>query len=300
MIRYSFALVALISLVFVACNKDEDIITNDPGSSPETPEVSLGYQVLEYTPAPGQYINEVANGSSDIHTAQDACRYAEERFKASRFVSLGAWGGYIIVKFDSSVENSGGYDFAISSNAFDTSNEPGIVWVMQDSNGNGAPDEEWFELKGSFFGQEGFQRDFWVTYTRPQPRENTPWTDKNGNSGYIMWMGSYHSQEFYYPQWITEDSMTFYGSLLPHRASQDDAGIWVNEPFEWGYADNFGEDYIASGMKNQFRISDAVDSSGNPANLSSVDFVKVQTAILNNSGWLGENSTEVCGFFPLH
>ena len=43
--------------------------------------------------------------------------------------------------------------FAIQGNAFDSSNEPGIVWVMQDVNGNGLPDDEWYELRGSETGE---------------------------------------------------------------------------------------------------------------------------------------------------
>ena len=35
-----------------------------------------------------------------------------------------------------------GYDFSIEGNAFDTSSEPGVEWVMQDVNGNREPDEE--------------------------------------------------------------------------------------------------------------------------------------------------------------
>ena len=37
--------------------------------------------------------------------------------------------------------NDGGYEFSVAGNQIDTSNEPGIVWVMQDVNGNGIPDE---------------------------------------------------------------------------------------------------------------------------------------------------------------
>ena len=66
---------------------------------------------------------------------------------------LGGWGGYIVVGFDHSIENKGGYDFSIKGNAFDSSNEPGIVWVMQDVNGDGLPNDEWYELKGSEYGK---------------------------------------------------------------------------------------------------------------------------------------------------
>ena len=54
-------------------------------------------------------------------------------------MSLGGFGGYIIVGFDHSIAARGlEYDFAIQGNAFGgagasgQSNEPGVVWVMQD------------------------------------------------------------------------------------------------------------------------------------------------------------------------
>ena len=49
-------------------------------------------------------------------------------------------------------------------------------------------------------------------------------------------------------------------------------------------------------MKNYFRISDAVNPDGSAANLSHIDFIKVQTGVNAKAGWLGENSTEVFGF----
>ncbi|MCH5225113.1 MAG: hypothetical protein J1D77_03900 [Muribaculaceae bacterium] len=297
---FKIALVASISLSLVACNKDEDIVIDNPGDNPQTPSVSLNYKVLEYTPGPGQYINEKANGSAGISSPEEACLYAEKRLANSDYVSLGAWGGYIIIKFDKSVPNTGEYDFAISSNTFDSSNEPGIVWVMQDTNGNGLADETWYELKGSFFGEEGYERNYWVRYSRPGDKEDTPWEDSNGETGFVYWMGNYHDQDFYYPNWIKEDSYTLYGSRLPSRAEQDDiTGVWTNKAYEWGYADNLGSDFVEATHQNRFKISDAVTETNEAADLSSIDFVKVQTSINGSTKLLGENSTEVMGFFPL-
>lgn len=295
---------ALAALLLVGCNKDEDIISsdnpNDPGQNPPQEEqpVVLDYEVVEYTPAPGQFINEAVSGFADVTTQTEACRQAEKRLSKGLYVSLGSWGGYIVVKFKESIPNSGGYDFSISSNSFDTSSEPGIVWVMQDTNGNGLPDDTWFELKGSHFGEEGYERNYWVTYTRPGAKENTPWTDSNGETGEVRWLGSYHSQDFYYPNWVKADSYTLYGSRLPSQAVQDPISkLWSNLPFAWGYADNFGEDFFVDGKKNQFKISNAVTEMNQPADLTSVDFVKVQTAVNGEADLLGEISTEVCGFF---
>ncbi len=49
-------------------------------------------------------------------------------------------------------------------------------------------------------------------------------------------------------------------------------------------------------MLTGFRISNAVNADGTPANLKYIDFVKVVNGLNTKSGWLGEVSTEVCGF----
>lgn len=296
--RRNIGIIVLVLLAVTACNKNDEIIIENPFPSPENPDAVLSYKVVEYLPAPGQFINDKLNGSSDISSAKEACKYAESRLINSQFVSLGGWGGYLIVKFDLPIVNTGSYDFAIGCNSFDNSNEPGIVWVMQDHNGNGLPDDTWYELKGSYFGLEGYERNYWVTYYKPDVRSSTPWLDSNGETGEIKWLGSYHSQDYYYPDWINDDEYTLYGSRLPQLTYQDpETGNWTDLPFDWGYADNFGIDFIETGHRNQFRISDAVTESNQPANLSSINFIKVQTAVNGTSGWLGENSTEITGFY---
>lgn len=104
-------------------------------------------RVYEYTPAPGQFINELVSGgfTGTETTPEAAVAYAEERMRKNTWVSLGGWGGYIVVGFDHSIDNSssgykGGYNFSITGNAFKGSSEPGIVYVMQDTNGNTLPD----------------------------------------------------------------------------------------------------------------------------------------------------------------
>ena len=108
-------------------------------------------RVCEYTPAPGQFINELKTGGFDgtQTTPETAIAYAEERMREVNWVSLGGFGGYIIVGFDHSIQNSGDYDIGILGNSFSGSSEPGIVWVMQDENGNGEADDTWYELAGS-------------------------------------------------------------------------------------------------------------------------------------------------------
>lgn len=126
-------------------------------------------KVYEFIPAPGQFVNETntAGYTGTESTQEAAIAYAENRLATTSYVSLGGWGGYIVVGFDHSIENKGGYDFSIIGNAFEGSSEPGIVWVMQDVNGNQLPDDEWYELKGSEYGKNGTIQDYAVTYYRP-------------------------------------------------------------------------------------------------------------------------------------
>lgn len=302
--KFNTFLMLCISVFFIACNKDEDIVVDKP--QPE-PEVEMAYTVVEYLPAPGQFINESSSGFGNITTMQEACDQAQYLLQQNHYVSLGAWGGYIVVKFHSSIPNKGGYNFAIAGNNFDSSNEPGIVWVMQDSNGNGKPDDTWYQLQGSYYGQSGFEKDFWVTYYRPEPGKDTLWKDCEGNEGYISWLGNYHNQDFYYPNWVKEDSYTLHGSKLPARTEMNPvSGIWSNLPFDWGYVDNSGSDMTTievngkSLIANTFRLYDAIDNEGNTVAIDSIDFIKVQTAIMGSANILGENSTEVCGFFVIN
>lgn len=265
-------------------------------------------RVYEYVPAPGQFINDPKSGfDGKVNSEKAAAEYAAARIAERKYVSLGAFGGYIIVGFDHSIAPGGGeYDFAIEGNALDKANEPGVVWVMQDTNGNGQPDDEWYELKGSETGAEGTRQDYEVTYYRPAYPTHTPWTDCGGGTGRVD-VNPYHVQDYYYPQWIAEESYTLAGTLLSPRNSRDEAtGDWTNAPYGWGYADNIGSDSMAagdeedgSGQRTGFRIANAIHRDGTPVGLMYIDFIKVQCGVLAQSGRLGEISTEVASFEDL-
>lgn len=247
-------------------------------------------RVLEYLPAPGQFIN-----SEPLASAEEACAYAQRILDAGSPISLGGFGGYIVVGFDHSIEDNGGYCLAIRSNVHEMASEPGIVYVMRDANGNGRPDDVWYELKGSEYGQPGTLQDYSVTYFRPSgPGSDVAWQDNLGNSGTIDYMPAFHTQECYYPAWIAAESYTLSGACLAARNEDvnGDGSLWDNKPYDWGYVDNLSTVDMQDGY-NCFRLSDAVDASGNAVHLGSIDFVKVQTAVNAKSGWTGELSTEV-------
>lgn len=255
-------------------------------------------KVFDFSPAPGQFINETkgTNGYSGNETTMElACSFAENQLAARKYVSLGAWGGSLIVGFDHSIKNrnGSGYDFAINGNAFGSSNEPGIVWVMQDTNGNGLPDDEWYELRGSETGKTTTIQDYEVTYFRPAPYAlHNRYIDCFGKEGSIR-RNEYHGQEYYYPKWMP-DSYTIRGTLLPGTMSSDG-----HAPYEWGYADNFGSDcfsgssFDGKGQMNGFKISNAIYPDGTPINLEYIDFVKIQCGVMEYHSAFGEVSTEV-------
>ena len=260
-------------------------------------------RVYEYTPAPGQFINELKTGGFDgtQTTSEAACRYAEKRINMGVWLSLGAFGGYIVVGFDHSINNADGYDLAVASNAFDGSSEPGVVWVMQDENGNTLPDDTWYELRGSETDVVTTIRDYAVTYWRPAAAGMpVVWTDNLGGKGEVDYLKTYHSQDYYYPLWIDSESYTLRGTRLEAR-NYDKSGngsLWVQPHYDWGHADNFSPtDFVSTTKVNTFEISNAMDFAGKPVNLGHVDFVKVQCAVNSKSGWVGELSTEVSGVY---
>ena len=269
--------IPLALLLLAACNIDRT-------ETAELPDPDFA-AVLEYTPAPGQYVNDAREaGFGGEHTPEAARAYAERRLRARRYVSLGAWGGSLVAAFAQPVRNDGGYNLLIEGNSFATSSEPGIVWVMRDENGNGKPDDTWYELKGS--EEANAVRGYEVTYYRPAADSDpVAWSDNRGGSGTVD-RTEEHPQS-YWPAWIEGDSCTLGGTLLPKNVEPSD-DRWIPQPFAWGYADNY-----ASEGRNLFRIGDAVDAQGEPVSLPSIDFVKIQTGVQDKGLQIGEVSTEI-------
>lgn len=240
-------------------------------------------------------------------------------------VSLGGFGGYIVVGFDHTIENKAGLcDFRVQGNAFYAngqseygSSEPGVIEVSFDANGNGLPDDEWYEIAGSSYNEGGESwieqareagndvrtiRNYEITYYRPATEPGKPteeyirWEDNQGESGYKA-MNSAHLQS-YYPQWIDEEQITFSGTRLPQNGI-DLSGVGNNfalYKFAYGYADNEPN----TSDRSAIDIDWAVDADGQPANLPGVDFIRIHTGVNQENGWLGECSTEIMGVVDLH
>jgi len=292
-------IVLLAALGLTGCNYSE--IVGPDGSqfdqyyrAPGRNSSAAASRVFEFTPAPGQFINEEYAAA----TMDEACAYALSRFANGSFVSLGAFGGYVVVGFDHSIARSGGNEFGILSNAYEGNSEPGIVYVMKDENGDGLPNDTWHELEGSEHGSA--VRNYSVTYYRPDgDAEPVRWTDNCGGSGEVPYLKAFHHQPSYFPAWIDADELTLTGTLLECRSydSNGDGAMWVNPDYGTGYADNHNDidfgtiEYNGRTLPvNYFSICDGLDY---------IDFIKVQNGMNAAFGRIGELSTEVCGFVDL-
>ena len=278
--------------------------------------------VDEYRPAPGQYVNDIPE-YEDGDTEQDMIRKCTERLANNErgLVALGAYGGYITFHFDHSIANVPGQrDFAIWGNAYQEelnlfpgggTGEAGVVMVSKDVNGNGIPDDPWYEISGSCDVDSVGKVDYGyeITYRR-NPMGKIPWTDNRGQSGELDRWDRYHPQE-YYPEWLP-DGLTFRGTRLPQNGFDFTGSVpasysqyfWVLFFFGWGYADNQPNtlsDRVTPNIDGcGIDISWAVDEARKPVQLDFVDFVRVYTGLNQKCGWLLETSTEILGAEDVH
>ena len=151
-------------------------------------------RVLEYVPAPGQFTNTEPWGSPIAASTLVG--------GVSGSMCLGAFGGYVIFRFEEPVENDPGnpygVDFTLFGNPMGHWSEPGVVWVMKDENENGLPDDTWFELAGSDFYFSSTVPKYEVTYFNPGDTvaREVPWSDELGGSGIIK-INTVHTQPYY-------------------------------------------------------------------------------------------------------
>ena len=328
-VLYSFLILGAVSLA--SCSSD------DESESPVLPEEPTAYitKVLDFVPAVGQFTNTLpVYEDGDTQETMNAKVLAAIGHNKRGMISLGGFGGYVVVGFDHTIQNvPGKRDFRVLGNAFRTESnidpnapfggscEAGVIMVAQDKNLNGKPDaDEWYEIAGS--SHVDATKELWyakakaagndvttcfnyeITYYKPSNEPSTPesmkkyikWEDNQGNSGYKE-KNTYHSQ-CYFPKWIKGDKITFKGTKLPQNGIDEgnEGKNFVLYKFLYGYADNELNDENESCID----IDWAVDSNGQKVKLSGIDFIKIYTGVNQENGWLGENSTEVLGVEDLH
>jgi hypothetical protein len=277
----------------------------------QSPYVS---RIVEYKPAPGQFIN--TSGWGTPAKAQTLIG------GVNGGISLGGYGGYVVVGFDHRIENHAdnpyGVDFTVfgnplATNKFVTWSEAGAVMVMKDENGNGQADDTWYELAGSDYYFKSSIKNYQITYTNPNQAvaADVPWKDNQGQSGLVL-TNDFHEQSYYpraaiFPT-IDPIEISFTGTLIKGYVDRSKASFIQSYRRGFGYADNAlpGEGAytipdnpytpITEGAGGDaFDIDWAVDSDGNPVHLDGIDFIKIYTALNADAGWLGEISTEVRG-----
>lgn len=271
----------MLQLLFVSCKDDEP--TNN----------SSAYitRVFSYVYGPGQNAKQAL--------PSDTANFVGEPSNDKGWLYLGGFGGYVVAGFDHNVKNVDGPDFEVFALQA-PSPQPAVVYVMPDSNGDGLPNDTWYELKGNQF--DNSIRHYWVRYYKAETDSaNITWKDSEGNTGeLISGYGSAWSSGWWWPS-TTTDSITFSGTRLPDsyvNTSTTSTQYWTVPPgvFTRGYADNLdGTDYETTIGGNKLDISNAVDSLGNPVNLTEIRFIKVQTGVFQQAGWLNEVSSEIRG-----
>jgi hypothetical protein len=204
--------------------------------------------------------------------------------------SLGSFGGYEVWKVNH--QNI----YYIRGNPFNGWNEPGVIWIQEDRNGDGIPNEMWYELKGSEDyvpqAQRLLNRRYAVTYIDAHGVEDVSgnqriyWADCRGRSG--LW-GS-----FWNTQW--PERITFTGTLIKDPGNRVPKGSYVAD--YWGYVDVSGP---AAGhgppgdihLPSEFPIHRAIRADGSAITLTDVRFIKVHTAIFCRDRTFGDISTEI-------
>jgi hypothetical protein len=256
--------------------KELTAVTRVTGTAPEAavkrPKTENSRRAVancfDFTPAPGEFVGVYPITDFSEYATEESVRQRSQDKLDGKAVETGAYfggwslaniGGYLITGFDHSVEKRPeGKELRITSNFMGFS-EPGVVWVMQDSNGNGKPDDVWYELKGSEYNDPMGKHRYAITFFRPRLNDTSriPWRDNEGNSG--LGPGPY-------PYSVKGASVTFVLSRLSVSSASGyvDAGM--------------------TGLIPEFNIADAVQADGTPIDLAFIDFVKVQCAILNWSG----------------
>ncbi|SFH82676.1 Prenyltransferase and squalene oxidase repeat-containing protein [Tindallia magadiensis] len=266
-------------------------------------------KVVDFKPAPGQFTNTNWTDASRLRSVPDAG------------ISLGAFGGYVIVEFEEPVKNDPrnpyGMDFTVFGNPFEIAGQPNIYnqepGIVEVSNSLEGP---WYVLAGSEHYQEDTYHDYRVTYTNPKKEEatNVPWQDNKGNQGHVkrtIYNNPMYPDAEAFPN-INQDQYTLTGVSILNDLAGTEVGTRAYQ-VGFGYADSTptasGADFQGP-PNNPYRLGIqgyggdamdlrwAVDQQGNPVKVDEIRYVKVYTGVMKHAGSFGEISTEITGIRP--
>ena len=283
--------------------------------------------VLEYTPAPGQFVNNAVFNDAAKALGPPLGGGTSAPNNES-VITLGAFGGSITLGFDAPITddplNPYGLDLIVFGNALWTGGDPtrrfaeaGIIEVARDSNGNGLPDDPWYVIPGSGLpavpGSVAAIQQWDDDPGTPTPPNNPAWYPDNAQFPEIP--SNYSTSGFDLPAAFqtvpllnpggagsVDESFFGYADLSPTLLLGDldadnvaeDPGIAPetfytrpDNPFLVGVS-------LGSGGGDAIDIAWAVHpETGEPARLASIDFVRISTGPNALAGILGELSTEI-------
>jgi hypothetical protein len=274
--------------------------------------------VVSYSPAPGQFVNN-ANYNNPARAIGPPAAAGTLAGDNTKVVSLGGFGGSIILKFAETVLddpcNPFGLDAIVFGNAFWVAGnanrrwaEGAVIEISLDANSNGLADDAWFVVPGSH---------------GPLPTESQQWDNNAGTS-------TPPSNLAWYPAGAPP-MFTTMGFALPVifdvQVLQNPNGLGATLEGVWGYADcsptlllgdtnadnvvdapMLGADEFytspdnplavgitpGSGGGDAFDITWATDpSTGAPGGLGGFDFIRITNGVNFIAGPQGEISPEI-------
>lgn len=263
-------------------------------------------KVESYLPAPGQFVN-----------IDGAWQTPEQTLDNTGAITLGAFGGNVVYKYDTPVKNDAknpyGIDFIVTGNCFknddgtaaESAAEPAAVAVSKDG-------VVWYELAGSEYYTAKTEKNVTVTYentdTSFEKAIEVPWEDSLGNSGKMPVVEAHEQSYFpnpaYYGAYQTGagKNETYSDSAVSFCGTMIDYGFYpfgyadshaANEEMENKAANPYAENHRAEYNGDGFDISWAVDENGNPVVLDEISYIKIYNPVLSYGTGRGEISPEI-------
>ncbi len=270
-------------------------------------------EVIDYTPAPGQFVNNASlNNPIDALGAPTGGTPGEPT--TTDVVTLGGFGGSITLRFAETVWdepcNPFGVDAIVFGNALYVGDDPhrrfaeaAHIEISYDANHNGLADDAWHIIRGSSLPtvpNDSLRTQAWDNNAgTPTPPANTLWYPHAAPSGSFSTSGyelpaMFAANIVTLPPQATEEAVFGYADFTPTLGLPNgaDPEVFYSAP----------DDPIAIGVTpgsaggDAFDIAWAVDPlTGAPANLPGFDFIRITTAVDAVIGPLGEISSEIAG-----
>ncbi len=291
------------------------------GASVVSAESPFATRVVEYAPAPGQFVN-VPQFDDPLRALGPPSGGGIAAPNNVSVVTLGGFGGFIVLAFDHLVRddrmNRFGMDAIVFGNAYWVGGDPQRHWaecvtieISKDENGNGEPDDTWYLIPGSHVPDPAAQFSVvWWDDNVPNatyPPDDQLWIppERSGlwsSSGYELPPPIFAAVVIVNPSVDPRlESIFGYGEYSPTLILGDvdaddisDADVHPADFYTWPDDPRTVGMSPGSGGGDAFDIAWAVDPmSGARAHLDGFHFIRLTTAVDFISPILGEKSGEI-------